>query len=79
METETQKLVDAGHNNLENILYLVSQNTHKLEQPARIAYLNQCIEMSKFGNELAQETSKELHPELEQFDQVISEQINKII
>lgn len=79
LETETHKLIDAGHDNLENILHLVNQNTHELEQPARTAYINQCIEMSTFGYELAQKVSKELNPELEQFDQVISEQVNKML
>jgi len=75
LKTETQSLVDARHNNLENIINFVSKNTLESEQSARIAYINQCIEMSKFGSKLALETTKELNPEFEKFEQVISEQV----
>lgn len=80
LEAETRRFVDAGHNNLDDIINLVSEKTRELEQPALAAYINHCIAISGFGNELVRETLKEfLDPELEKTTHLISKQTTAIM
>ena len=80
LKTETKRLVDNGYKNLDIIIKLVGENTRELEQSARTAYFNQCVEISKFGNELALEATRKLQdPEMEKFNQDISKQVNAMM